>query len=1000
MALEKQVLTFPLTEGIDTKTDPKLVSMPKLLTLENARRDKAGRISKRYGHEALGSSIAAVDGGGSIENADALGTYDDELLIFSDQSIYSYSDNAGVSGYRGGCVSARASVKDIIRNDYEQNQVDSAALGDISIFAYEDTRWSGIFVHIVDTSTGAVLLRDTRASTSGTRPRCVAFGSNLFVFYADGGTLYGLKFNPTDPVLPSPVSVSASLNIANPAYDILVHDTFILAGFNVQGAAQTRLHKLNDSLSVVSTVNIAEDSLILTLVRGFNSYTFVVYHNASGVRAAIHDVFLAVVAAPFLVENIANVENLTGYALPFFAGVRVFYHISAAATYNHYIKTNKIYNGGTIDTPAVFLRSVGLASKAWLNSSHFTDQGFVCVCHESPLQNTFFIARSDGRIVGKLQPGTAGARITRPGFLSSVFEAGDGQFRFAVVSRRQIGAEDGKFQTLRGVSLATIDFSDSRNYSTAELAGNCLITGGIVQVYDSAGAVEQGFHLFPENITFTGNVGGSLTLLGTYSYQVCYEWTDNRGQVHRSAPSVAEQITLTGANNRVTLVVPCLRLTSRYGTIDAASPRRGDVKIVVYRTENNGDVYYQASSSTSPTYNSYGTDSVSINDDLSDADLISRPPLYTTAGSLENIAPPTASLIAVYRNRVFLGGTEDDTIWFSKQVRPNRPIEFNDAFTIKADPVGGELTAMAALDDKLILFKENSIFMTGGDGPEDNGQGGIFFPPELVTADAGCIDSKSVVSTPLGLMFKSRKGYYLLNRNLESSYVGAEIEEFNSYAVSSSVLMADSNEVRFTTQDGPTLVYNYFFKQWIVWPSFLADDSIIWQNKFVAILQRVGNTSLVVQQVEGLWADLGQKYSLKIGLSWASMAQVQGFQRVWRAIFLGDYRSPHTLKLSVGYNFSPVISDEYYWNPVSALNIAEYGDGAFYGTEPVYGGSTENYGVYQIRTHLVQQKSQAVRFILEDQAISGSGEGFSLSSVAFEIGLKKGIMKLQAAQTQ
>lgn len=997
MALEKQVISYALTEALNTKVDPKAVPPPQLLLMDNARRDKAGRISKRFGHEKLGINITASlasPSSDTIEDADALGTYNDELLVFAKQNLYSYSETGMISADKGGCVSATVTVDDVVRNSVEQTQIDVAVNNDVALVLYEGP--AGVYANVIDNRNGALMLRDHLLG-AGSRPRCVSFGSRLYGFYYDGaGNIKAFIFNPLDPRgFTGAVTVSSAISTGNPNYDVIVMDTYILCGHNVQGAVQTRLLKLDNALTVLATVNIAEQSTnTLALVRGANSRIFVLFHNATGVRCAIHDVFLVSVVAPFTVEAVANVATITGYAMPDGTGLRVFYHVTAASTYNHLVRQNTITNAGTPGTPAVFLRSVGIASKAWAYSPNTSDKGFIGLVHESTNQPTFFVARNDGMIVAKAQQFVAGGMLTRSGFPSGVWEREAGKFQFGIVSRRLIGSESGNFTTLKGTSLVTIDFSDLRNFSSAQLAGNSLIVGGIVQGYDAQSAVEQGFHLFPENAQLAQGVGGALTALGTYSYKICYEWVDNKGQVHRSAPSTPQQIILTGGNNRVTLTIPTLRLTQK----KSATPR-SEVMIVVYRTATLGNVYYQATSPTSPTYNDTTVDTITYNDDLADSTLTARPPLYTEGGAVENVAPPSASLIEVYRNRVILGGTEDDTVWHSKQVRPNRPVEFNDAFIIKVDPVHGRLRAIKTLDDKLIFFKENAIFYTYGDGPDDTGAGGIFTPPELITADAGCVDSKSLVSTPVGLMFKSRKGYYLLNRALENEYVGAEVEEFNDYEVTAATLIADANEVRFTTEGGPTLVYNYFFKQWMTWTTFVADDALSWKNQFVAIMRRTGSTALVVKQVEDFFLDVDQTYSLRIGLAWASFAQLQGFQRVWRAVFLGDYKSPHTLKLSVAYNFQPVISDEYYWSPVDALDITEFGDGAFYGTDPVFGGESANRGVYQVRCHIVQQKCQALRFILEDINPEDNYEGFSLTSCAFEVGIKKGAVKLQAAQT-
>jgi hypothetical protein len=211
-------------------------------------------------------------------------------------------------------------------------------------------------------------------------------------------------------------------------------------------------------------------------------------------------------------------------------------------------------------------------------------------------------------------------------------------------------------------------------------------------------------------------------------------------------------------------------------------------------------------------------DTVDILDDVSDSDLISREPLYTTGGVLENIAAPQATILESYNNRIFLAGLEDkNEIQFSKIRLENYPTEFNDTLTLNINPRGGDITALQEMDDKLVIFKENAIYFMSGEGPNNLGSLDNFIEPELVSTDVGCVDKNSVVRTPFGLMFKSNKGIYLLDRGLNTQYIGAAIEAFNSLTVSSAEVIPHTNQVRFTTSNGVALVYDYFVEQWVTY---------------------------------------------------------------------------------------------------------------------------------------------------------------------------------------
>jgi hypothetical protein len=123
------------------------------------------------------------------------------------------------------------------------------------------------------------------------------------------------------------------------------------------------------------------------------------------------------------------------------------------------------------------------------------------------------------------------------------------------------------------------------------------IGGGTLLGYDGVAVFENGFYIFPEGATLSSGAGGSLPA-GTYGFKILYEWTDAKGQIHRSVVSAALSNAVS-LNDKVTLVVPTLRVSNR----DLSS-----VKIVVYMTEAGGSFYYRKSS----TANTNATDTVTI----------------------------------------------------------------------------------------------------------------------------------------------------------------------------------------------------------------------------------------------------------------------------------------------------------------------------------------------------------------------------------------------------
>lgn len=984
--LQKKTIGFPFSDMLDQKIDSKSLPPPKLLEAINIRRNKAGKIEKRYGCQKLGDRIA--ESAEMLSDNDAIGVYRDELLQFNKQRVFSYSESSESSVNKGSWVSAISETADVLKNDYDQTYVDMAVVNDIGAFAYSDTR-GGVYLTIRDNKTGTLLVTDRLLHNTATNPRCLAFNNNLYVFYVVGNDLRAVQIAPLATTISAEITVTSALNSVNLAYDICAQDTYIVLVFNVTAAVQTRILKLNASLSILSTTNIAEASPVaITCVRDNSNNIFIAWLTATKVRVTACSVLLAQLFAPKDLDTVSGAVRITGYPTSTASAyVRFFYEVSAAATYNTRIDSILVDNTGALGTVATICRSVGLASRAWAYSPDIQDRGFVTVVHQSTLQSTFFVMRNDGMIVSKIKYGVAGGLMSVNQVPNTPIRA-SGVYQIPILTKNPVIAlGNSSLLSFRGVSVAQVDFTDLRAFKVEELGGNGLVVGGVTGSYDSQSIVEHGFHLFPENISLAQSVGGSLTLLGTYSYKVVYMWTDGLGRIHRSAPSPAVSITLTGGNNQVTLTVPTLRLTQKGVRGD-----RTNVVIAVFRTEDSQVNYYRASSPTSLTYNALSVDTVTIIDQLADATLIGREPLYTTGDILENIAPPSTKVICIHRKRAFVLD-EDGRIWFSKEIAAGRPIEFCDQFLIEVDPIGGIPTALASLDDKLVIFKKDSIAYITGEGPDDRGLGGTYSSPEFITAELGCTEPNSVVRTSEGVMFKGRKGIYLLGRDLQTAYVGAQVEDYKD-TVSAAVALTDQNEVRFTSETGPCLVYNTEFKQWSVFTNYSAIDAVRWKGRFVYIRKLINSADLCVVEVPGYYLDISQTYNQRVGLSWVGFANLQGFQRIWRAHIIGDYKSKHKLKVSMGYDFSPVIHDEYLWDAQQQLGINHYGD-LTYG-DAVFGGIEGN---FQVRIHIKRQKSQALRIIIEDVSQVSPFESFSLSGIAFELAIKKGNIKLPMAQT-
>ncbi len=480
------------------------------------------------------------------------------------------------------------------------------------------------------------------------------------------------------------------------------------------------------------------------------------------------------------------------------------------------------------------------------------------------------------------------------------------------------------------------------------------------------------------------NVGGSIAS-GSRLYYAIYEWFDARGQYHRSAPSVPISalsgakdipgstsgdlgiIQTTSASNVVS--VSTLRLTAKPAT--GGSPGTS-VKIGLFRTASGGSLAYRvATLSNDPT-----VDSVSYTDSADDSTLLANEPLYTAGGEVPNFPPPSCSLLATHQNRLFVAGLDDgNSVWLSKQSAEGYGVAFSPLLTLRMDPAGGPITALAVLDEKLVIFKRSRIFVMSGTGPDATGLNGNYSTPQALSTDVGCTNPDSVVLTPRGLMFQSAKGIYLLNRSLEPVYLGMPVEVYGTQSLTAAHLLDAYSQVRFLSDTGTTLVYDYLFDQWGVFTNHQGVGAALWNGSYCYVT----TSGVIRQETPGAYLDVSEPIRLYALTPWLAPAGRQGFCRARSAQLVGSYLSKHNLQADVAYDYDPAVVGRYNFNATAALGSNAYGTQSPYGTG-TYGGTTDP-GSYQVEIQLARQKCQSVRFAIYDVPSPSGGASFTLADL-------------------
>src|SRR5690348_9805803 len=86
--LDWQTIEFPFAAGLNQKPHPYLVNAPELVRAVNVEFDETGALRIRKPYASIGANIF---GGGTISNCRRIVRNGDELLLFTNEALYSWS---------------------------------------------------------------------------------------------------------------------------------------------------------------------------------------------------------------------------------------------------------------------------------------------------------------------------------------------------------------------------------------------------------------------------------------------------------------------------------------------------------------------------------------------------------------------------------------------------------------------------------------------------------------------------------------------------------------------------------------------------------------------------------------------------------------------------------------------------------------------------------------------------------------------------------------------
>jgi hypothetical protein len=977
MALQKQVIRMSAEGSLDTKTDTKNVLPTNFLELENVRFTNTGAFTKRPGYEAYTKSI--LNSSSQIETGKALTTFKDELLRYSDTQLYSYSESEDKWVDKGSTQFALSGEYSVTSTGDKLTQPSHATISNLTCYVY---RWdkvatNGVKYRIVDNNTGSVIYTGA-VEASANYPHVCALHGTFFIFYQLSGVV---KFRTIN--FSTPYTISAATNA-------------LTADYFTVGKVGQRAYVVGDAATGLNVVYVDQDSNVVgpTAVAdvdgGFNRFSVsaeqtnsvrITYgHSSTGTcKTVLYAADMNYqIHAPVTIGASLAVYSLGSVQSPVNPNKS---HVYVSGTNDHLIYLYTITSAGTlVIVNHIYQASLQSKPQSYGDKVYFIASKNTTYLTSGPVYapfRTYFLVSEDGIFLNKFTNDAGVFREGAAGLPNMNVEGTQLCFCGAEAAELQANVATASVTVPTTIKKFSSDFNSTNNYFDAALGENLHIAGGILKMYDGNQVVEHGFLLTPETPVFVTQSGSGAVLPdGSYQYLVVYKWLDKAGQVHRSITSLPLTYEVVSGPRKPTIRVFTLPFTSK-----------DDVEIEVYRTEANGTIFYKRSYNYSDRIvNDKTVESITFTDTMDDASLIQNEVLYTTGGVLDNSTAGSSKSITTYKSRVFLLLSDGYTLQYSKKREQNEPVEFPEEFKLPIDAAGGPGTALATMDDHIIIFKERAIFALGGEGPNSLGELNDFREPQLVTTDAGCIDTNSVVTTPEGLMFKSSKGIYLLARNFSVQYKGAPVEAYNSDTVTSANLLPGTNEIRFTLDNDKSIVYDYFHNKWATDTNIRAVDAVVYRNVYTYIR---ANADLMAETA-GVFSDNGSYIKMKISSSWIQVAGIQGFERFYKLLVLGSYKSAHLLKVKFAYDFDPTWVNEATVDAGTVLGTDEYGDDATYGASAVYGGE---YPLYQFRIFPKIQKCEAFKFQIEDFKTSGNGEGLSLSNFAAEVGLKPSAYK-------
>lgn len=931
-------------QGLADKSDDKQAVPGTLTTLENAEFTKLNQLSKKAGYENLTTDIY---GGGSITNADAFYTLNDEKLILDKHNLYSYSETDNKWIDKGFCSSAYHTLEDAVRAPGAKGLIKAP---DFAPLVKSDTvRFEGwdIYGGYVWSSVDGSYL----GASGDISAKWVVFDGKLIAVRVTSSYVKIAQVtNPLDAITYTDVTaVGASSSLE----DICVSGDYLYVAYYNSTGGQVHLNNFTTSLVAgTPVIALSPANNDTWLVAGSSDDIWIGSQDNTGAPAVLKvrhynsSLTASFAATTLFTEAGYNAQNFVGYDSggTLYAYCQMGDFSATIGVEDVKIKSATITTAGSTTASTNWLPNCYIYSHCVpLNGSY----GMIVRHYEH-----FYLVDTSKNVYATIAPGNADAA-----FPTRVHSLGTDSF-VVYISTLQLNSLASWNSS--GTSRLTM-YADQSIMPEGLVSNDVLyLSGSVAKVYDGTGVVHHGLLSTPQLLSLAAT-GSGHTGAGSIAGYVTYAMLDAKGNVYESAP-VSATVTAT-ANQSIRFEVAENPLIANYGFVKPVTK--------CYRTAASGTIAYLCAEDFVDGSAKTITDTVYY-DSGATKPLSSNPPIYTTGGILSNAQNTPYRKASFYQDRMVISGLEERRRYMvSKPSAPYYIAAFSGDASLFIDELQDDekVTMVAGHNNQLYIMTENGIRSRSGSFANGAGTGASITEASIVSEGIGLPFSNvtTAITSQPGIMFKSNKGgFYLLAGGL--TYVGSDVEDSSSLTITGASNVPGKPQVRFTSSNGDCLVYDYLVQKW----SRFVDYSAVGCGNTDGLFTFCASDGVVSRETT-TYDENGSFAPMKMVTSWISPAGIAGFQRIRRIYVVGDYKSAHTLRVKVAYDYNSTFTQT---SDVTAQTGAPY----------------------MYRIDLDTQKCSAIRVSIEDVESTAQGESLNITALLLEVGVKRGGAKLPAAK--